>query len=249
MSGDLVSLRLLLVAASGPQRDVWREGMAHASVPIDFDTGDAAGARVMLTKGDIDVCVLDAALSNDDKAAVIRSARKAKAPAPVIFLAAPRGAARPENIDGTLPKPSNAAQARKLIELCIRVRMPTKVLIAGDSETTRGIVRKILNASRFTLDIHEAAESYAALSQLRAGEFNLVFLDRAMPGLNGADTLMQIKREISNLAIVLMATPQEGAAAARKLSGTLALLNKPFYAGDVEAVLKRYYGLHAFEAS
>jgi DNA-binding response OmpR family regulator len=248
MSGDLVSLRLLLVAASGPPQDVWRDGAAQASVPIDFDAGDAAAARVMLAKGGIDICVLDAALSNDDKASVIRSARKAKAPAPVIFMAAPSGAARPENIDGMLPKPANAAQARKLIEICIRVRMPTKVLIAGDSDTTRGILRKILSTSRFTLDIHEASESYAALSQLRAGEFGLVFLDRAMPGLNGADPLMQIKREISDLAIVVMATPQESAAAGRKLSGTLALLKKPFFGADVDAVLKRYYGLHAFDA-
>jgi DNA-binding response OmpR family regulator len=249
MSGDLVSLRLLLVAAAGPQPDVWREGATQASVPIDFDAGDAAAARLMLAKGGVDICVLDAALSNDDKASVIRSARKAKAPTPVIFMAAPRGTARQENIDGTLPKPDNAAQASKLIEICIRVRLPTKVLIAGDSDTTRGIVSKILKDSRFTLDIHEATESYAALSQLRAGQFGLLFLDRAMPGLNGADTLMQIKREISDLAIVVMATPQEGADAARKLSGTLALLKKPFYPADVDAVLKRYYGLHAFEAS
>jgi DNA-binding response OmpR family regulator len=248
MSGDLVSLRLLLVAASGPAQDVWREGATQASVPIDFDAGDAAAARVMLAKGGIDICVLDAALSNDDVAAVIRSARRAKAP-PVIFMAAPCGVAYPENIDGILPKPSDAAQARKLIEICIRVKMPTKVLIAGDSDATRGIVSKILKDSRFTLDIHESTESYDALSQLRAGQFGLVFLDRAMPGLNGADTLMQIKREISDLAIVVMATPQEGAEAGRNLAGTLALLKKPFYPADVDAVLKRYYGLHAFEAS
>jgi CheY-like chemotaxis protein len=247
MSGDLVSLRLLLVAASSPQQEVWRDGAAEASVPIDFDAGDAGDARVMLAKGGVDICVLDASLSNDDKAAVIRSARKAKAPAPVIFMTSQRGAPPHENVDGMLPKPANAVQARKLIEICIRARMPTKILIAGDSDTTRGILRKILSASRFTLDIHEATESYAALSQLRAGEFSMVFLDRAMPGLNGADPLMQIKREISDLAIVVMASPQEGAAAGRKLSGTLALLKKPFYAADVEAVLKRYYGLHAFE--
>jgi DNA-binding response OmpR family regulator len=239
----------MLVSASGPQQDLWREGAIQASVPIDFDTGDAAAARVMLAKSGIDICVLDAALSNDDKTAVIRSARKAKAPAPVIFMAAPCGAARPENIDGILLRPANAAQAGKLIEICIRVRLPTKVLIASDCDTTRGIVSKILKASRFTLDIHEATESYAALSQLRAGEFRLVFLDRAMQGLNGADPLMQIKREISDLSIVVMATPQEGADAGRNLAGTLALLKKPFYPADVDAVLKRYYGLHASEAS
>ena len=249
MSGDLVSLSLLLIAPSGPQQDVWREGATLSSVPIDFDAADASKAKIMLAKGGVDICVLDAMLSDDDKASIIRTARRAKTPMPFVFLSGPRGSARLDGIDSALPKPANAAQARKLIEICIRVRMPTKVLIAGDSDTTRGILRKILAASHFALDIHEATESYAALSQLRAGSFAIVFLDRAMPGLNGVDPLLQIKREISNLAIVVMATPQESAAAGRRLSGTLALLKKPFFPADVDVALKRYYGLHAFEAT
>jgi hypothetical protein len=47
MSGDLVSLRLLLVAASGPQYDVWREGTAQASVPIDFDAASISASWML----------------------------------------------------------------------------------------------------------------------------------------------------------------------------------------------------------
>ena len=48
-----------------------------------------------------------------------------------------------------ISKPANAGDARKLIDICIRAKLPTKVLIASDSGATRGIVRKILSAIRY----------------------------------------------------------------------------------------------------
>lgn len=244
MSGELVSLHLLLVTAAARQQDLWRDGSAEASVPIDFDAGDAAAARIMLAKGGVDICVLDETLSDDDKASMIKAARRGKGPAPIVFVSGPRGSPRPDNIDGALPKPANAGDARKLIDICIRAKLPTKVLIASDSGATRGIVRKILSASRYAFDVHEAPESYEALKQLRAGEFNMLFLDRAMPGLNGVDPLSQIRREIPSVAVIVMASALDNAGSGRpKLAGTLGLLKKPFYPTDVDTVLKRYYGL------
>ncbi len=123
--------------------------------------------------------------------------------------------------------------------------MPTRVLIVDDSDTMRSIVRKILAASRFELDIHEAADGTAALDQLRNGKFGMVFLDYSMPGLNGADILLGIKRESPNVAIVMMTSALDNAASGRpRLSGALGFLKKPFYPNDVDAVLKRYFGLH-----
>ena len=75
------------------------------------------------------------------------------------------------------------------------MKIPTRVLIVDDSKTIRSIVRKILLASRFALDVQEAEEGIAALNQLRAGNFGMVFLDYNMPGLNGVETLSEIKRE------------------------------------------------------
>ena len=244
MSDDLVSLRMLLVAAAPSRQDLWRQGAALASVPIDFEAADAATARAALSRGGVDICVLDAALADADTAAVIKAAR-AKQPAPLVFLSAPRGSARPDNIDGALPMPANADDAYKLVEICVRVKMPTRVLIVDDSDTLRGIVRKILAASRFELAIHEAEDGSAALDQLRNGKFGMVFLDYNMPGLNGADILLGIKRESPNVAIVMMTSAlNRGAAGRPHLSGALGFLKKPFYPKDVDAVLERYFGLH-----
>ena len=244
MNGDLVSLRLLLVAAAPPQQDLWREGAAQASVPIDFEAHDTATAKAALRSGGVDICVLDAELTDADKASVIKAAR-AKKPAPLIFVSAPRGSARPDNTDGVLPVPTNAGDARKAVEICIRAKLPTQVLIVDDSDTMRGIVRKILAASRFELDIHEAADSTAALEQLRYGKFGMVFLDYNMPRLNGADILLGIKHESPNVAIVMMSSAlNRGASGRPHLSGALGVLKKPFYPADVDAVLERYFGLH-----
>ena len=244
MSDDLVSLRLLLVAAVPPHQDLWREGAAQASVPIDFEAHDAAAAKAALRGGGVDICVLNAELADADKASVIKAAR-AKKPAPLIFVSAPRGSARPDNIDGVLPVPANGGDARKLVEICIRAKMPTRVLIVDDSDSLRGIVRKILAASRFELDVHEASDSTAALVQLRNGGFGMVFLDYNMPGLNGADILLGIKRENPDVAIVMMSSAlNRGASGRPHLSGALGFLKKPFYPTDVDAVLKRYFGLH-----
>src|SRR5471032_1776007 len=192
MSDDLVSLRLLLVAAAPPHQDLWREGAAQASVPIDFEAHDAAAAKAALRGGGVDICVLNAELDDADKVSVIKAAR-AKKPAPLIFVSAPRGSARPDNTDGVLPIPANAGDARKAVEICIRAKLPTQVLIVDDKNTMRGIVRKILAASRFELDIHEAADSTAALDQLRNGSFGMVFLDYNVPRLNGADILLGLR--------------------------------------------------------
>jgi CheY-like chemotaxis protein len=215
-----------------------------ASVPIEFTTHDAASAQSALAKAGADICVVDAGLADANRAAVIKAARAAQPP-PLIFVSAPKKAKRIDGIDGMLAKPLNEDDARKLVEICIRTKIPNRVLVVDDSGTMRSIVRKILAASRFALDIHEAAEGIAALNQLRSGKFGMVFLDYNMPGLNGFETLSEIKRECPDVAVVMMTSTVDTAIADRAhAAGALAFLKKPFYPADIDAVLERYYGLH-----
>ena len=96
MSGDLVSLRLLLISAVPSEQNLWRQGAAMASVPIDFSAADAAAAAgKTLAKGGVDICVIDSKLEIDDKEAALNAARAVE-PAPFVVLSAPnaRGTAR-----------------------------------------------------------------------------------------------------------------------------------------------------------
>jgi CheY-like chemotaxis protein len=248
MSDELVSLRMMVVAVAPSDQDLWRQGAGMAAFPIDFSAHDAASAKTILAKAGTDICVVNDDLPAAEKAAVIEAARAAK-PAPVIFVCAAAGSGRPDGINGMLAKPTNKDEARKAAEICVRAKIPTRVLIVDDSGTMRSIVRKILSSSRFALDMHEAAEGFAALELLRSGKFDMVFLDYNMPGLNGFETLSEIKRESPNVAVVMMTSTVDNAIADRAhAAGALAFLKKPFYPADIDNVLERYYGLDAPQA-
>ena len=242
--GDLVSFRMLLIGASEQDCALWRQGAALASVPVDFSGLDAPLAPRALAKGDVDICVLDGDMPDTYKAIVIAAARAVK-PTPLVFVSAANRSARSDGTDGMLAKPTCLDDARKLAEVCIRTKIPTRVLIVDDSGTMRSIVRKILAASRFPLDVYDAAEGIDALNQLRNGTFGMVFLDYNMPGLNGFETLSEIKRESPNVAVVMMTSTVDNAIADRAhAAGALAFLKKPFFPSHIDAVLERYYGLH-----
>jgi CheY-like chemotaxis protein len=245
MSGDLVSLRMLLVAAAPSQRDLWQKASVMASVPVEFASESAADSISALQNGGVDICVLDSALSDGDKAAVTQVARMAR-PAPLLIASVARGGKRPDDVDAMLVRPANVEDAHKLVEICVRAKIPTRVLIVDDSRTTRSLVRKILSASRFALDVHEAPEGTAALEQLRNGRYDMVFLDYNMPGLNGVETLSEIKRLTPNVSVVMMtSTVNEDVIERAQASGALAFLKKPFYPADIDTVLERHFGLHA----
>jgi len=244
MADDLLSLRMLIVAAASLQRDFWQAGVAMASLPVEFLTAeDSAGATSLLNKIGADICVIDGALPERDRAAIIAAARNVQ-PAPLLFASVAPGVKRPNDVDVVLARPKSADEACKLVELCLRAKIPTRVLIVDDSSTMRSIVRKILSASRFALQLHEVTEGATALEQLSNGKFDLVFLDYNMPGLNGIETLSQIKRTTPKVSVVIMTSAVSKAVIKRaQAAGALAFLKKPFYPADIDTVLKRHFGL------
>src|SRR5665647_2929388 len=154
MSGDLVSLQMVAVVAAAAEQELWRHGAGLSSVPVELSSHSAASGAAVLGKGGVDICLIDSALPAAEMAAVIAAARSLK-PGPLVFVSGAAGSARPDGIDGMLGQPANALEARKLVEICVRTKLPTRVLIVDDSGTMRSIVRKILSGSRFTLDLHE----------------------------------------------------------------------------------------------
>lgn len=250
MSGDLVSFHLLFVAAKEPgqehwrpEHDIWRKAAAMSPVPIEFSAHDAFAAVVALENGGADFCVMDSALPDADRANIIAAGQLART-RPVTILSASVGTVRPQGIDLLLPRPASPAHANRLINLCVRTKLPTRALIVDDSAVMRTIVRRTLAASRFAFEVCEAGDGKTALAQLYKGNIGLIFLDYNMPSLNGFDTMLKIRRDHPNVAIVMMSSTTDGAVADRAhASGVLAFLKKPFYAHDIDAVLDRYYRL------
>jgi len=246
MSGDLVSIRLVCVAAAQSLLDLWQQGAAMASVPVEFSGAlGVTAAAAMLDPGGIDLCIVDSDMPPAERALVIAAARKAAMP-PFIVVCAPRLDEPIDGADRVLPRPRRADDARRLVEICLRVKVPTSVLVVDDSITMRSIVRKILVASSFALDIHEAGEGVAALVKLRDSRFGVVFLDYNMPGFDGIETMAEIKRSNPAVAVVMMTSALDKAVADRaRAAGALGFLKKPFYPADVDALLERHFGQHS----
>jgi CheY-like chemotaxis protein len=245
MPDDLVSVRMMIVAKPSPNRDIWREAAGLAVVPIETaEIVTTAEAAQLLDRSGIDIVLLDAEFPEPQRSAVARAARMAHTrPVVVLNAASDRDAYGIEG-DGVVTKPSTLAEAQYLIDRILRARLPSRVLVVDDSHTMRSIVKKILAATRFPLEVVEAEEGMTALALLSGGHFDLIFLDYNMPGLNGLDMLGQIKREHPRLEVVMITSNQDEAMAARaRAAGAVAYLKKPFFPADIDAVLHAYCGM------
>jgi len=256
MSGDLVSVRLLAVSGLAADRDLLRRAAGLIAVPLDMievESAPAARSALALAQQDFDIVLLDSEIA--DKSTCIEAARSAPRPPFVILVAPPDGVSSEPpavgaGVDGVVIKPTSLEQAKAVIERCIRVRLPKRVLVVDDSATMRSIVRKLLSASRFRLEIAEAPEGIEALKQISGGKFDFVFLDYNMPGLNGVETLSEIKRQYPRTGVVIMTSTQDDTIAERaRMAGAAAFLRKPFYAADIDAVLNSVYGLRTSKDS
>ena len=86
---------------------------------------------------------------------IFTAVRAARNP-PAVVLVAPTGEAVADLAgvaDAIAVKPAKLPDAKALIESCMRLKVPSRVLVVDDSSTMRSIVRKILNNCRFPLDV------------------------------------------------------------------------------------------------
>lgn len=245
MQTDLVSLRVLIVTPAPSLRTQLRLAAGQASVPAEVsDAEGAAAAQSLIAKG-CDLILMDGGMPAAERQAICQAARAAAEPAFVITVGKADGA----EADGCVRKPAGEDDAQKIVDDCIRSRLPTRVLIVDDSPTMRGIVRKILSASKFPLEVADAADGGKALEVVRAEGFDLVFLDCNMPGLDGFDILMEMRQINPRMAVVMMTATDNAAVADRARMAGAAFLKKPFFPADIDAVLYGHYKIDAPRAS
>jgi CheY-like chemotaxis protein len=248
MSGEIISVRILGICASEPDGELLRQGAAFAAIPAFFThVVTAAAARAALDEGKIDIVLLDSAMANRDAKEVFAAVRAARNPPPVV-LVVPSSDAALDPVAGVAAaiavKPAKVSDAKALIESCTRLKVPSRVLVVDDSSTMRSIVRKILSGCHFPLDVSEAGDGIDALKQIKFGKFDFVFLDYHMPGLDGFETLAQLKRQYPRMEVVMITSaPDEALAARAREAGAAAFLKKPFYPSDIDGILFAFHRL------
>ena len=127
-----------------------------------------------------------------------------------------------------------------------------RVLIADDHNIVRDGLKRILTATADIEVAAEAASGDAALSQVKAGEFDVVVLDMSMPGLSGLDLIKRLRIEKPKLRILVLSMHAERQYAARVLkAGAAGYLNKDSAADALVAAIRKVAagGMHIPEAA
>jgi len=244
MSGNLLSLRLVVLSRCAEDHQLFRQAAASAAMPIEIVTVDSPAAASAKLAG-ADLLYLDDGLSGDEIKATVAAACAARNPPFTVQLSGHRRAAESFATDAVADKPRHPEEARGLVNRSMRVRLPSWVLVVDDSATMRSIVRRILANVRFPLEVCEASEGFAAIRMVRDHAIDLVFVDYNMPGFNGIETISEFRREKRRVHVVLMTSVADPSLERRASDAGAAFLKKPFYPADIEAALCGFYGLRA----
>jgi len=244
MTDDLVSLKAMIVSGDAGDRELIRRAMAGASIPVIVTeieaAGDATAAPKALASDAYDAVLFDTAMPAQAGQALLAAIRGE----PGRPLAVAIGEASGLDVDCTLAKPVEQAHAASLLENCIAVRLPKRVLVVDDSAAVRSVIQKVLKASRFRIAADEADGHASAVEQVRLSAFDVVILDCHMSGKDGFETLAELRQVRPDARILMITEKQDQAMVERARSeGAADLLTKPFFANDIDAAFSRLFRL------
>lgn len=113
-----------------------------------------------------------------------------------------------------------------------------KALVVDDDQAVRRLFTRVLSNSGW--ECVSVGSGEEALVQLKVQRFDLVFLDLIMAGMNGADTIREIRKVDPEAPVVIVTAYPESALMAEVLeAGPLTVIRKPFAVEELETVLKR----------
>jgi CheY-like chemotaxis protein len=116
-----------------------------------------------------------------------------------------------------------------------------RILIADDDEGIRTLLSQMFRAGEHTS--HAVADGVEALTACRGRQFDLLFCDLFMPGMEGLETIHRLRREFPQIRVVAMSggayryggnLPQVAG-----LMGATAILEKPFKWEDVKRAMEK----------
>ena len=143
-----------------------------------------------------------------------------------------------------LVKPFTVEDVSAILKAYQQVMVPIATLIVDDSRTIRRVIRQVLEDAVFKLTIEEAVDGESALKRFKDGGYDIVFLDYAMPGLNGIETLDAIRaREPKAKVVMISAMPDANIEKEALDHGAIGFLPKPFFSVDVSRAVHKALGL------
>jgi CheY-like chemotaxis protein len=243
----------LTVLLADPSREV-REGMelaARASLPGANVQAVATGTEALgiLRSTHVDALIIDVAMPGMTAPDVVLEARKENKRPFLILTSAlvlPNWAMMATELSAYeyLKKPFLMEDIEGLLRTYGRMREPTRLLIADAGDTTRAMVRKVVSASRFEVDVHETDNGGHALKLARIQPFDAVLIDSNLNGINGLETACQLQSLHPDLTVVSMLPSNDGGLGqSLKHMGLNHFLRKPFFTRDIDMLLHSVHNL------
>ena len=119
------------------------------------------------------------------------------------------------------------------------------ILVVEDNEVNSLLIRRLL--TRLGHDVESAADGIRALERLEAGRFDLVFMDCLMPGMDGFDATVALrKRGMKTPVVALTASALDADRRRCHEVGMDGFLTKPVLLSDLARAI-RQFGLGARE--
>jgi DNA-binding NtrC family response regulator len=115
-------------------------------------------------------------------------------------------------------------------------RPAARVLVVDDDDEMRALLRRTLEFDGY--EVIDKDRGTHAMEALRGAPFDLIILDKEMPGLTGFDLLPILGREFPDVPVVLVTAfggPHVAASAVRL--GAASYLEKPFRLGQLRQVI------------
>ena len=119
-----------------------------------------------------------------------------------------------------------------------------RILVIDDDPDVRASLTKILTRAGY--DVVEAADGAAGMELQRREPSDLIITDIFMPGVDGLQTIRQLKKEGSGVRIIAVSGGDRTGTVDLKeharLMGAFKVLAKPFEMDDVLAAVKEALG-------
>jgi DNA-binding NtrC family response regulator len=121
-----------------------------------------------------------------------------------------------------------------------------KILVVDDDSGLRENLVELLQGAEFLTD--EAASGREAIEKTAVEKYNLALVDLMMPGMDGIDTLVELKRTNPRIKVIMMtafSTVENAVTAIKK--GASDYITKPFRFDDLLVIIKRVLEEASFE--